>query len=180
MQTLKRNDTNELIYEAETDSQVQRVDLWSPAGGAGVGWLGNRGLACTHRCSCQLAPSCPTLRPHGLQPARLLCPWDSPGKNTGGSWLPCPPPGDLPNLGIKPRFPTLQADSLPSEPPEKPGEGFGIWMNSICQSSPGYLPVCYKPGRADWLLQGLFFWQTSHPLTIWLIVFTNPFPLKDS
>ena len=22
-------------------------------------------------------------RPHGLQPARLLCPWDSPGKNTG-------------------------------------------------------------------------------------------------
>ena len=23
------------------------------------------------------------LRPHGLQPARLLCPWDFPGKNTG-------------------------------------------------------------------------------------------------
>ena len=23
------------------------------------------------------------LRPHGLQPARLLCPWDSPGKNPG-------------------------------------------------------------------------------------------------
>ena len=23
------------------------------------------------------------LRPHGLWPARLLCPWDSPGKNTG-------------------------------------------------------------------------------------------------
>ena len=22
-----------------------------------------------------------SLRPHGLQPARLLCPWDSPGKN---------------------------------------------------------------------------------------------------
>ena len=27
--------------------------------------------------------SCPTLRPHGRQPTRLLCPWDSPGKNTG-------------------------------------------------------------------------------------------------
>ena len=26
---------------------------------------------------------CPTLRPYGLKPARLLCPWDSPGKNTG-------------------------------------------------------------------------------------------------
>ena len=27
--------------------------------------------------------SCLTLRPHGLKPARLICPWDSPGKNTG-------------------------------------------------------------------------------------------------
>ena len=25
---------------------------------------------------------CPTLQPHGLQPIRLLCPWDSPGKST--------------------------------------------------------------------------------------------------
>ena len=24
-----------------------------------------------------------SLRPHGLQPTRLLCPWHSPGKNTG-------------------------------------------------------------------------------------------------
>ena len=24
-----------------------------------------------------------SLQPHGLWPARLLCPWDSPGKNTG-------------------------------------------------------------------------------------------------
>ena len=30
------------------------------------------------------------------------------------SGLPCPPPGDLPNPGIKPRSPILQADSLPS------------------------------------------------------------------
>ena len=28
----------------------------------------------------------------------------------------CPPPGDLPDPGIKPRSATLQADSLPSEP----------------------------------------------------------------
>ena len=27
--------------------------------------------------------SCPTLQLHGLQPASLLCPWASPGKNTG-------------------------------------------------------------------------------------------------
>ena len=34
------------------------------------------------------------------------------------SGLPRPPPGDLPNLGMEPRSPALQADSLPSEPPE--------------------------------------------------------------
>ena len=36
------------------------------------------------------------------------------------SGLPCPPPGDLPNPGIRPGSPTLQVDSLPSEPPGKP------------------------------------------------------------
>ena len=36
------------------------------------------------------------------------------------SRLPFPSPGDLSNPGIKPRSPTLQADSLPSEPPGKP------------------------------------------------------------
>ena len=36
------------------------------------------------------------------------------------SELPCPPPGDLPNAGIEPWSPTLQLDSLPSEPQEKP------------------------------------------------------------
>ena len=36
------------------------------------------------------------------------------------SGLPCPPPGDLPNPGIKPRSLLLQVDSLPSELLEKP------------------------------------------------------------
>ena len=36
------------------------------------------------------------------------------------SGLPFPSPGDLPDPGIKPRSPALQADALPSEPPEKP------------------------------------------------------------
>ena len=33
------------------------------------------------------------------------------------SGLPCPSPGDLPNPGVEPRPPALQADALPSEPP---------------------------------------------------------------
>ena len=39
------------------------------------------------------------------------------------SGLPCPPPGDLPNSGIRPTFPAplaSQTDSLPTEPPGKP------------------------------------------------------------
>ena len=36
------------------------------------------------------------------------------------SGLPFPSPEDLPNPGIEPRFPTLQADALTSEPPGKP------------------------------------------------------------
>ena len=35
------------------------------------------------------------------------------------SGLPLPSLGDLPNPGVKPGCPTLQADSLSSEPPEK-------------------------------------------------------------
>ena len=50
---------------------------------------------------------------------------DSPGKNTG---VGCHafPPGDLPHPGIVPRSPTLQADSLPSEPRGKPA---AAWVN---------------------------------------------------
>ena len=36
------------------------------------------------------------------------------------SGLPFPSPGDLPNPGIKPWCPALQADALLSEPPRKP------------------------------------------------------------
>ena len=38
-----------------------------------------------------------------------------------GYWneLPFPSPGDLPDPGIKPGCPALQADALPSEPPGK-------------------------------------------------------------
>ena len=43
------------------------------------------------------------------------------------SGYPFPSPGDLPNPGIKPRSPALQADSLPAEPQGKPkNTGVGI------------------------------------------------------
>ena len=42
------------------------------------------------------------------------------------SGLPFPSPGDLPNPGIEPRSPTLQADALTSAPPGKP-VGEPVW-----------------------------------------------------
>ena len=36
------------------------------------------------------------------------------------SGLPFPYPGDLPDLGMEPWSPALQADALPSEPPGNP------------------------------------------------------------
>ena len=50
--------------------------------------------------------SLPGFSIHGILQARIL------------EWvLPFPSPGDLPNPGIEPRSPALQAHSLPSEPP---------------------------------------------------------------
>ena len=37
------------------------------------------------------------------------------------SGLPFPSPEDLPDPGIKPRSPALQADALASDPPQNPG-----------------------------------------------------------
>ena len=66
---------------------------------------------------CLVAQSCPILcdsmdcslpgsSVHGILQARIL------------EGLPCPPPGNLTKPGIEPRSPTLQADCLPSEPPQ--------------------------------------------------------------
>ena len=59
-----------------------------------------------------------TLQPHGLQPARLLCPWDAPVKNTGvGSHSLLQ--GIFSTPRIKPGSPPWQAESLQSEPSGK-------------------------------------------------------------
>ena len=70
------------------------------------------------KIKCQSLSHIQLLRPHGLQPTRFLCPWDSPGKNTGVS---C-------HFPLQEIFPTkdssrvscMHTNSLPTEPPEKP------------------------------------------------------------
>ena len=62
-----------------------------------------------------------SLRPHGLQPVACQAPLSMGfARQEYWSGLPFLPPGDLPNPGIEPRAPTLQVDSLLSEPPGKP------------------------------------------------------------
>ena len=58
-----------------------------------------------------------TLRSHGLWHIRLLCPWNSPGRDTGVGTIPSP--RGLPYPGIEPGSPVLRADSLPSGTPDE-------------------------------------------------------------
>ena len=55
----------------------------------------------------------------------LFCPWNSPGKNTGVGYHAFLQ-RNLPNPGIEPGSPTLQADSLVFEPPEKASSVFSF------------------------------------------------------
>ena len=51
------------------------------------------------------------------------------------SVLSCPPPGDLPDPGTKPRSSTLQANSLPYESPGKP-----LAMKAVAMTAPPSWP----------------------------------------
>ena len=85
-----------------------------------------------------------SLRPHGLQSMEFSRPeyWSILEYITGVF----PSPGDLPNSGIRPRSPALQADSLPAEPQGKP-KSTGVGSRSLLQGifptqrlNPGLLP----------------------------------------
>ena len=76
--------------------------------------------ACVHTLSHWIMSN--SLQPYGLQPARLLCSWNSPGKNTGASchFL---LQGIFPDPGIEPTFlasPALAGRFFTTEHPGKP------------------------------------------------------------
>ena len=74
-------------------------------------------------CVLSLSVVSKSLQPHELHPARLLCPWSFPGKNTPGrSGLPLPTPSYLPNPGTEPASPVsvaLAGKFFTTEPPGK-------------------------------------------------------------
>ena len=82
-------------------------------------------------------------QPHGLQPTR---PPLSMGFSRQEYWsgLPCPPPGDLPNPGIKPKSPALAGRFFTTEPPGKPLLFLSILKTSLDfpDSSVGKEPAC--------------------------------------
>ena len=64
-------------------------------------------------------------------------------------WVAMSSPGDLPNPGIEPRSPALQADSLPSEPPGKPAAAAAKSLQScptLCDPIDGSPPGSAIPG----------------------------------
>ena len=71
------------------------------------------------------------------------------------SGLPIPPPGDLPNPGIEPRSPSLQADSLPAEllSLHQTYSFYWCWVLPRCWR----LPAAQRGGcrRLGWLWQSL-------------------------
>ena len=74
-------------------------------------------------CACKVASVVSnSVQPYGLKPTRFLCPWDSPGKNTGVGFHALLP-GIFPSQGIKPMSLTFnlhwQAGSLSLESPGK-------------------------------------------------------------
>ena len=60
------------------------------------------------------------------------------------SGLPFPSPGDLPDPGIEPESPALQADALTSEPPGSPPDSLGRFI-------PVYFILC------DMMVNGIVF-----------------------
>ena len=70
-----------------------------------------------------MACSLPGSSVHGNFQARIL------------EWVAISFPKDLPDPGIKPGSPALQADSLPSEPPGKPTCGVEEWSTHCSERS---------------------------------------------
>ena len=83
-------------------------------------------------------------RPHGLWPARLLCPWDSPGKNTG---VGCHAllQGVFPTQGSSPYLLSLLHWQVSSFPLAPPGSLCSARGNPLLQETLFY----FLPQRSD-------------------------------
>ena len=77
-----------------------------------------------------------------------------------------PSPGDLPDPGMEPEYPSFQVDSLPSEPPESESESRSVVSNSFRPH--GRYSLWNSPAQnsgvgSSSLLQGIFPTRGSNP-----------------
>ena len=103
------------------------------------------------------------------------------------SGLPFPSPGDLPDPGIEPRSPALEADALTSEPPGKPITQIKIQFNSVqllscvrlCNpmdcSTPGF-PVHHQPPELLKLVSIESVMPSSHLIRCHPLLLPSVFP----
>ena len=103
----------------------------------------------------------------GLSPTRLLCPWGF-SRQEYRNGLPCPPPGGLPDPRVKPRSPTLQVDSLPAEPPEKP-KNTGVGSLSLLQGT-----FLTQESNQGLLLYRWILYQLSYQGSIYIYIYMLP------
>ena len=92
---------------------VHSLKLWLPQGL----WERSHGNVCS-----AASVGIDSLWPYGLEPIRILCPWDSPGENTGVM----PSSRDPPNVRHQTCISRTAAGFFTAEPPGKPYVGTGI------------------------------------------------------
>ena len=105
---------------------------------------------------------------------RLLCPWEFPGKKYW-SGLPCPPPGGLPNAGIKHSSPVssaFQVNSLLLSHQGSPGQVYRavtmINSPSFCLSGSIFISSCLEGAFTRYVIcasQIFFFQQFTYHAT---------------
>ena len=103
-------------YTGRSAQGCAMIQLGETEGGR-AGQEGGRGVCAFSRFG-HLSDS---LQPQGLQPSRLLCPWDSPGENT--EWVAMPSSRPLPDPGVRVASPVTlhwQVGPVPLVAPGKP------------------------------------------------------------
>jgi len=118
------------------------------------------------------------LHPYGLEPARLLCPWASPGKNTGvGCHVLLQ--GILPTQGSNPALLCLlhwQVGSLPLAPPGKLlSKSWGCHTQHIWKMLKVHLKSCHHKEKLIIMCSGGCFldllWSFHNSYKYWIIMF---------
>ena len=77
-----------MFYINSNKLKTQMIYYFISTREAEIKQVDNIRYQCVYDCQVDSVVS-NSVQPYGLQPIRLLCPWDSPGKNTGVGFCAC-------------------------------------------------------------------------------------------